>query len=261
MVHRRAFSFTDDSTNVALPKLSSSTVIPEHSAESTHPATELIRLREAASMSYHSLFQSGPDVLHDPWPTLCSAHLALDEWERDLCRMNLQEAHKSLFRSEILYIKIVLLSPSRLSCPLEDYGQLLIFEHALRYTQIISSLVEDRANAAACTSYDLLRTIFVAQRFVEVLARHGELCFSDLVPPVPRASASALTDLPCLSTLAGRERLSLGVTTFSMLDIAIQNLGRRYGIPSAWAEFKPQFDGVYASLDARWMSVENLRTI
>lgn len=258
MVHRRAFSFTDDSTNVALPRLSG-TVVPGHRAESAHPAIELIRLRNATSIPYLTLFQSGPDALHNPWPTLCSAHLALDKWERDLCQTNLQEAHKSLFRSEMLYIKIVLLSPSRLSRPLEDYGQLLIFEHALRYAQIMSSLAEDHVNAAECTSYDLLRTMFVAQRLVKVLTSHGELCFSDSVSTVPRISAS--TDLPRLTILTGRERLSLAVTTLSTLDVVIRGLGRRYGIPNAWTEYKPQFDRVYTSLDARWMRSEKLRQI
>ncbi|KAL8995126.1 MAG: hypothetical protein Q9188_006886, partial [Gyalolechia gomerana] len=247
MVHRRAFSFTDDSTNVEEPKFSSATSV-NHTTQRSHPAIELIQLRKAASDPYLSLYQSGPDVLHDPWPTLCSAHLALDEWEHRLCRTDVQETQKSLLRTEMLYIKMVLLSPTRLSRPLEEYGQLLIFDHAYQYSQLMSLLVKDGINVARCTSYDLLRTTFVAQTIVGVLANYEDLCCGEVMPSTPETLAS--TDLPRLTAFSGCERLVLAITMLSMLDGVVQKLSGKYGWPGAWISSKPHFDRVYAMLSA-----------
>ncbi|KAL8839402.1 MAG: hypothetical protein Q9170_001741 [Blastenia crenularia] len=249
MVHRRAFSFTDDSISVALPRKSSA-MLSRHSPDVAHPAMELIRLRKLVSMPYLSLFHSGPNILKDPWPDLCSAHLTLDAWESNLDQDRLQETQKSLFRAEMLYIKILLLSPARLPCPIEDYGQLLTFEHASHYSQLMSSLVEDGVNAAMCTSYDLLRTIFVARTIVIVIASLEDVCFSDAMPSTPKTSAS--TGFPRLTAFSGRDRLGLAIRMFSMLDKVITALGKRYGVPKTWTELKPQFDQVYAALGVRW---------
>ena len=248
MLHHRAFSFSDESTNVALPKVSNAT-IAEHGTGIANPAIELIRLRQVASSAYFSLFQSGPDVFNDPWPTICVAHQALDEWERNLRQTNIQEAQKSLFRSEMLYIKIVLLSPPRLGRPLEDYGQLLIFEHANQFAQITSSLVDDRVDAAICTSYDLRRSIFVIERLTEVLIKYENVCFGDLMPALPQTSAS--TNLPRPSASNSQERLVSSVTGLSMLEEVIRTLGRRYGVPKSWLDLKPRFNEAYATLSTR----------
>lgn len=250
MIHRRACSFTVDSTNVELPRLSSITLHRNgNSSDNAHAAIELIRLCQAASEPYMALFQSSLEILRDPWPTLCSAHLALDRWEQDLRQTRLREATKSLFRAEMLYIKIVLLSPSRLERPLEDYGQSLIFEHAVQYSQILSSLIKDRVDASLCTSYDLLRTILIAQRFVEILTRYGESFFRDSMPPLPKTSVP--TNFPLLTSYPGRERLALAVEACSLLENAIGILGRRYGTPKAWMDFRPRFDRVFTSLRSR----------
>lgn len=248
MVHRRAFSFTDDSANVQEPKLLG-TIGASHATRRSHPSTELIHLRKAASEPYLALYQSGPDVLNDPWPSLCSAHLALDEWNRQLNQTYLQETQKSLFRTEMLYIKLVLLSPVRLGRPIEGYGQLLIFDHAFQYSQLMSSLVQDNINSAIFTSYDMLRTTFVAQTVLGVFASHEDFCFGDEVPSAPEMSSS--TDLPPLMALNGRERLFLAIRMLSMLDGVVQKLSRKYGWSHAWIALKPHFDRVYAMLNAR----------
>ncbi|KAL8940985.1 MAG: hypothetical protein Q9216_002504 [Gyalolechia sp. 2 TL-2023] len=252
MIHRRAFSFTDDSTNVQEPKFSVA-LSANHTMRKSHPATELIQLRKAASGPYLSLYQSGPDIINDPWPTLCSAHLALNKWERQLFMTDVQGTQKCLLRTEMLYIKVVLLSPARLSRPLEEYGQLLIFDHAYHYSQIMSSLVTDGVTAARCSSYDLLRTTFVAQTIVGVLADYEDLCFSDTMPSPPETPDS--TVIPPLVVFSGRERLGLAITMLSMLDRIVQELSRKYGLPSAWISLKPHFNRVSATLNARRASV------
>lgn len=248
MAHRRAFSFTDDSTSVEEPKFSSA-MNSNHTNPRSHPATELIHLHKAASEAYLALYQSGPDALDNPWPSLCFAHLLLKEWEDQLYQTNMRETQKALLRTEMLYIKIVLLSPARLSHPLEGYGQLLIFDHAFQYSQLMSSLVQDDINTAKFTFYDMLRTTFVAQTIINVFASHEDVCFGDTTPSTPRTSSSS--DLPPLMALNGRARLFLAIKMLSMLDGVVQKLTRKYGLSDAWIGVKPRFDRVYAALNAR----------
>lgn len=231
-----------------MPSLVSASV-HQDTVRNAHPATELIQLRRAASPAYMALFQSGYDVLRNLWPTLTSADQALHEWEHSLRDTDLPTATKSIFHAEMLYIKIVLLSPSRLKRPLEDYGQRLIFDHAVQYSQTISSLVEDHVNASLCTSYDLLRTIFVARTTVEVVTRCEDICFRSAPPPIPVSLITA--QVPPLSGYSGRERLALAIRAFSLLDKVIGTLGRRYRVPKSWTHFRTRFDGVHANLRSR----------
>lgn len=248
MVHLLAFSFTNDSTSVETSRLSTATDY-YISSESAHPAMELIRLRKAASIPYVALFRSGLDVLYDPWPVISSAHMSLDEWEQELRLTKLQEATKCLFRPKVVYIKVAFLSPSRLERALNNWGPLLIYGYTIEYSQIISSLVGDQVNAFLCTSYDLLQTVYIAQRTVEVLSRYGDLFFDNSMPPTPKTSAPQ--SFFCRSIYTGREQLELAIKALSALDNVIGLLGGLYGISGPWIDFRPRFDRVHATLRSR----------
>lgn len=176
---------------------------------------------------------------------------SMEEWESKLRQSNLQKAFQLSFRTEMLYIKIVLLSPFRLQQPLEDYGDLLIFEHGVDYARTLSALINDRVNASICTSYDLLRTIFVAKRFLDVLGnRADEICNSDSSSHPPRISGSNI-NLPHLPMTSGHERLGLGIETLQVLDSIGHGLGKKYGTQPAWRALKPRLDRLLVTLQAR----------
>ncbi|KAL8701523.1 MAG: hypothetical protein Q9224_000461 [Gallowayella concinna] len=248
-VHRRAFSFSDDSASVVLPNLR--TNIFSSISEQGHPAMELIRLRQATSVAYQSLFLSGPDALLDPYPAICAAHLEMDKWNDELHQIRMPDESKLSFRCEMLYNKILLLSPFRLERPLEDYGQLLILEHAIGYSHTISSLVRNHIHATICTSYDLLRTIFVVQKFVHVLAEYEDLFFNvDLpLPSYPSISGSAI--FPSLHIEDGHKRLRMAVESLHLLDNVLRTLGRRYGTSNAWIDARRAIERIQNTLRAR----------
>ncbi|KAL9581245.1 MAG: hypothetical protein Q9212_004007 [Teloschistes hypoglaucus] len=249
LTHHRTFSFTDDSTNVVMPKLSSS--IFAEQPTSGHPALELIRLRQAVSPAYQSLFQSGPDSVHDPWPTICAAYHEIDEWYSHLQKTSIQNQLKLCFQQEMLYTKILLLSPSRRQKPLEDYGQLLILEHAIAYSQIMSTFIKDPTNRFLWTSYDLSRTLFVAQKTLEVFENFPKICFSNPSPQPPRHLPKAEHRIPPLPERNGRERLHLGIETLRLLDGIVRVLARKYGVPSSWRNLKRRFERMETMLRAR----------
>ncbi|KAL8661135.1 MAG: hypothetical protein Q9202_005850 [Teloschistes flavicans] len=249
LTHRRTFSFTDDSTNVVMLKLPSAILIDQ--LKSGYPALELIRLRQAVSPAYQSLFQSGPDRVHDPWPTICAACHAMDEWYLHLQETSIQNSFKLSFHLEMLYLKILLLSPFRLPRPLEDYGQWLILEHSIAYSQILSTFIKDPTNRSLWTSCDLSRTIFVAQRTLEIFESFPEVCFSNPSPQPPRQLSKAEHRIPSLPERNGRERLHLGIETLRLLDSIVRVLARNYGVPSSWKDIKPRFERMEAMLQAR----------
>ncbi|KAL8803457.1 MAG: hypothetical protein Q9182_003154 [Xanthomendoza sp. 2 TL-2023] len=248
-VHRRAFSFSDDSTFVALPKLR--TDILSSISKQGHPAMELVRLRQATSVAYHSLFLAGPDALLDPWPMICSAYLEMDKWNDELHQIPIPDSTKLSFRSEMLYNKILLLSPFRLERPLEDYGQLLVLEHAIGYSHTISPLVNNNTNASICTTYDLLRTVFVAQKFVQALAEYEDLCFRVDLPPPSYPTISGATTFPALHVEDGHKRLRMTVESLHLLDNVLRILGRRYGTSNTWIDARLAIERMQNSLRAR----------
>ncbi|KAL9601538.1 MAG: hypothetical protein Q9179_002834 [Wetmoreana sp. 5 TL-2023] len=248
LVHQRSFSFTDDSTNVVLPKLSNA--VFSNLAKSRNLSLEMIGLRQAASAPYQLLFRSGPDILQKPWPVICAAHQAFSEWESQLHQAKVQGPFKLSFRSEMLYTKILLLSPTRLKQQIEDYGQLRIFDHAVAYSRTLSALVNDRAKATICTSYDILRTIFVVQRLLEVCEQHAGICFGDCIPHPPHVSESKHS-LPLLTARTGRERRSLAIEALQLLDGIVRILGKKYGISNAWRELEPRVHTMQTSLQDR----------
>ncbi|KAI4107163.1 MAG: hypothetical protein L6R37_001740 [Teloschistes peruensis] len=253
LTHRRTFSFTDDSANVLMPKLSSPMFADPPT--SGHPALELIRLRQAVSPACQSLFQSGPDSVHDPWPSICAAYHAIDDWHSHLQETSIQNSFKLCFQPEVLYTKILLLSPSRLQKPLEDYGQLLILEHSIAYSQIMSTFIKDHTNRSLWTSYDLSRTVFVAQRTLEIFENFPKVCFSNPSPQPPQQSPKTEHRIPPLAVRNGRERLYSGIETLRLLDGIVRVLARKYGVPSLWRELKLRFERMETTLRARAATV------
>ncbi|KAL8950696.1 MAG: hypothetical protein Q9222_003282 [Ikaeria aurantiellina] len=253
-VHRRSFSFTDDSTDVVLPNLQPAVL--GSNLHDDHPAAELIQLRQMGSKAYQTLFRSGPEPLQDPWPTLYAAFQDIAEWEDKLHSSTLQQAIKLLLRSEASYIKILLLSPPRLQQPLEDYGQLLLVEYAFQFAGTLASLVKDQVNVSLCTSYDLLRTLFVIQRSVDVLSDHTELCFAESLPRPPSVLTS-MSNPPPLPVRREPESLSLATSSLTSLDEIIHVLGSKYGISDAWMQAKASLEKMQTTLRIRSIRVNS----
>ncbi|KAL8736303.1 MAG: hypothetical protein Q9166_000458 [cf. Caloplaca sp. 2 TL-2023] len=198
--------------------------------EGGHPTIELMRLRKTVSVAYQSLFLVGPDVLLDPRSTICDAHLALANWDEELGQIQVQEASKLSFRSEIWYSQILLLSPICLMQALESY-------------------VNDLLNIPSCTSHDLFRTIFVADRFAKVHTIHEDDCFDDSLPPRPMISPS--TRLLPLLDRNRHERLCMALESLCMLNDVTHLLGEKYGVSNTWTDAIAALDKAHAALRTR----------
>ena len=200
------------------------------------------------SAPYQALFQSGPDILEDPWPIICAAHHTMDEWEIHLLESNTREAYKLAFRAEMLYNKIVILSPTRFKQARGPYADLLILEHALHYASTMFALVRPE-NAHIHTSYDLLRTVFVVETSLEIMGKHA--CMSnESPPPSPHISGSDIR-IPTLPVRSASDRLPSCIMTLQLLRQVLPVLGSKYGREGGFTDLYTQLEGRMESLRAR----------
>ena len=105
MVHARAFSFTDDATNVGWPRPSSFSrraSITGQMLSGSEPAFLLFQLRRAQSHWYQRLFQSEPTPLQDSSSFIWQMCQEMKEWAEAL-PSTLPAGMRALFDLEVRY--------------------------------------------------------------------------------------------------------------------------------------------------------------
>ncbi|KAF2277328.1 uncharacterized protein EI97DRAFT_375131 [Westerdykella ornata] len=196
LVQTRAFSFSDDSANVALPFNG-----PATSPRNTSPQTpmfqqsfgaalDLFKIRELQSEWYMELFQSGrePWAYVDAYPYIWSTYAKMTQWFKDL-PTSLLPSQRSFFELELLYSYVYILSKSPRIPHIHEYAQRLIFEHCIAYATSLLALISQASNTTKppITFYDAMRAYMTGRQFVDVLRNPDALL--DPVPALPPASS------------------------------------------------------------------------
>ena len=244
MAHHRAFSFTDDSSNVAFPinqtpfsfSLKS---VPEQEPCFIHniePSIQLFRLRQLQSSAYQKLFKSNRQKIQDPWPIVTDSLNNMNRWMDGLPNM-INKPIKRLLQCELLYGSILILSPPGLAGTLNSYGQALFFCYACEYAGIMLSISGDQEKLAFYNSYDLLRVYFVARQFIAII-RDGPALFLDGITPVPPSSSSACLPPPPIPILKSHQALNDAACCLDRLDEILKHLRLRYGSTVRWEEYR-----------------------
>lgn len=244
MAHRRAFSFTDDSSNVALPSNQSPfslspKSVPEqepcllHSIESS---IQLVRLRQLQSSAYQKLFKSSRQRIQDPWQIVSDSLNDMRRWI-DRIPNAIKKPIKRLLQCELLYGSILILSSPGLVGTLNPYGQALLFCYSCEYAKIMLSISGEQEKFAFHTSYDLLRVYLVARQFIAIF-RDGPALFLDGVTPVPPSSSSGCLPPPPIPILKSQQVLKDAVGCLDRLDKILERLGVRYGSTDRWKEYR-----------------------
>lgn len=250
MAHRRAFSFTDDSSNVDLPRnqcpfSSSPKSGPEEEPYFLHsiePSIQLIRLRQLQSSAYQKLFKSSCQRIQDPWQIVCDSLNDMRRWMDRIPDMN-EEPIKRLLQSELLFGNILILSPPALIDPLNSYGQALLFCYACEFTQIMLSTIGEQEKFTFYTSCDLLRVYLVARQFITIF-QGGPTQLLDGVTPVPPSFSSGCLPPPPIPILKRYQVLNDAVRCLDGLDKVLKHLGVRYGSTDRWKEYRNNSKGV-----------------
>lgn len=244
MAHRSAFSFTDDSSNVAFPSNQkpfsiSSTSAREQEQVFLHaldPAIQLFRLRQLQSSTYQKLFKSGLQKIKEPWQIMSDSLHEMHLWMAQLPNV-IRKPMKKLLRSELLFGSILILSPPGLTSSLKSYGKALLFSYACEFADIMSSINGDQEKFAFYTSHDILRASFVARRFIAIL-RDGSGQFLDGAMPEAPPPGSGSVPPPSLLKWETDERVNRAVSCLDRLDKTLEHLSIRYDYPEPWKEFK-----------------------
>ena len=243
MVHHRAFSFTDDSASVTRPRQRVGS--PDASRVFLHdlnPANHLSHLCQIESDAYQKLFQSSRPALEEPWPIISSSIEGIHRFCSELPNQ-IKTPIKKPLRCEALYSSILILSPPDLDDDLTDYGKFLIFEFAVEYADLMSSVGSDADNFAFYTSHDMLRTSFVVKRLLALLQRDFALFFgSSISRPPPQAPTSS--GAPVLPHRTVGEMLSRAYNCLNLCDKTLEYLGLRFGYSDPLKEFRVQSSDV-----------------
>ena len=202
LAYLRPYSFTDESVSVQGP------LEPEKAErggrqpylDSLKASLRPFELRRLYSPVFHKLFHSGRTFLYNPWSTVAS-YLSESQMIFSSLALNINDSLKSSLRIEMLFTNVVILSPhqqSDLGC---DYSDALIFQYILEYAQIMVGMGEYRRRPTFFTYLEVLRTSFVAHRFLGLCERTcAVLATQEKIDPPPGISNDFLDQRTVLNS-------------------------------------------------------------
>ena len=190
LVQTRAFSFSDDSANVALPFNPAYATARQQGQSSNimlktiETAPALFKLRRLQSSWYTELFQSGREPWPDPYPTLWKICQGMKEWW-DSIPSSTDQHIRSFFENNLLYSYVYILAPSPRVPIIAPFAQSLIYEYCIQYSDKMKIHVDNRAHAAPISFYDAMRAYMTGRQFIEVLWHNQDRLLSGTIPEPP----------------------------------------------------------------------------
>ncbi|KAJ5168215.1 uncharacterized protein N7482_003809 [Penicillium canariense] len=181
------FSFSDASVNVTLPTTSASTSTTEQShifLRSPIPALHIVKIRNILSTGYQDMYYSAREPAPQPLVQIWTLCFRAREWFHE-CPKNAPSHFSLLYRLELLYTNIILLSPSNRYPLLCDYNKALLFDRCMDYISQIHQVLENPSVLPFLTFLDISRVQQVGRRFVEVLIENFEFLLSPTLPSPP----------------------------------------------------------------------------
>lgn len=232
MVHARAFSFTDDATNVGWPRPSSFSrraSITGQMLAGSEPAFLLFQLRRAQSHWYQTLFQSDPTPLPDSSAFIWQMCQEMKEWAETL-PSSLPVGMRALFDLEVRYSFVYCIAPSARAPHMTDYGRLLIFEHAIAYLDRIYEISHSGLNTAFYSYHDALRVFFMASQFIAVLRDAEDILLSGVPIQPPPVEYGKTMPLPLPNRPAGPlvDNLERSIGCLERTALTLAKYGERW---------------------------------
>ncbi|CAG8946185.1 unnamed protein product [Penicillium salamii] len=185
---QRTFSFSDASVNVALPFTPASSGAPTEQSHiflrSPVPALHIVKIRQILSVGYQEMHYSGREPSPEPLVLTWTLCWRAREWYHQ--RPKIAPNHFSLlYRLELLYTIIILLSPSHRYPTLHGYNKALLFDRCMDYISQIHQVLENPSALPFLSYLDIQRVHQVGRLFVRVLSENYDQLISATVPPPP----------------------------------------------------------------------------
>lgn len=259
LIQSRAFSFSDDSANVALPFSAAQTmVLPEVSDDSSHilfksfgSAVDMFNLRRLQSVWYTELFQSGRIPLSDPYPTIWRSCEAMKNWFEALSP-NTSPQVRSFFELNLLYSYIYILAASPRMPFVAPFAQSLIFEYCLQYAEKMTTHANERVKTAPLSFYDAMRVYMTGRQFIEVLQGNEDRLLSGIIPDPPHVPVDSAPPPPAPHTPRDfQKNLIRSITCIKRLTDCLGLFGMRWGYMSWRDRFQRDSETLLSSLNQR----------
>ena len=197
---------------------------------------QLLALRKIQSTWFQSIFQSDREAMVQPWQTRSADLNDMQTWARSLPNTT-PTPLKHLFLSEMLFSSVLLLCPLGSPGILCPYGRALVFDNAVRYSEVIHSMCDTSHGYNLCNNYDVLRTLFVANALLGILGETPGAVYYHIDPVPPTLLADSVR--PPLVRSRGRDEIvEVAVDTLTRIDLVLSTLGRRFVYPFSYGTFK-----------------------
>ncbi|CAG8906489.1 unnamed protein product [Penicillium egyptiacum] len=184
----RTYSFSDGSVNVALPSIAAPGEQSHIFLRSPAPALHIVKIRQILSAGYQEMHYSGRDPSPQPLVLIWTLCWRAREWFHQ-CPKNAPNHFSLLYRLELLYTIIILLSPSHRYPTLHDYNNALLFDRCMDYVSQIHQVLENPSALPFLTYLDIQRVHQVGRLFVDVLSDNYDKLISAAVPAPPSVPA------------------------------------------------------------------------
>lgn len=254
MVHARSFSFTDDSTSVSFPSITSVTspTSVEKSLPGPHSldaAMLLFQLRRAQSNWYQELFQSSRESFQQSSTNIWQMCHEMRVWSESFPE-SLSPAIRELFELELLYSYVYCLAPSYRVPEVSELGKTLIFEYSISYMQKIFPICKNPINKAFYTYHDALRVYFIGSQFLAVLGDNFDQLLNAIVPYT--ASIPGGPPTPPIPNPGRTDNVDRSINCIDQIIETLKTYGERwYDSKALRASFEAQAQAISAELHHR----------
>lgn len=241
LVQTRAFSFSDNSTKVKVPFARQSASQPQSPQpqelnartwiDSHQHTLDLIALRQIQSKWYSDLFQSGRSQWEEPYQYIWDACDEMRTWYRNL-PASASPNMLAFFELDLLYSYVYVLSPSPRVPTITPYAQTLIFEHCIRFADLMLQRISSGNCTAPTTFYDAMRVYMTGRQFLDVLQHNTDGLLNGINPARPEVKALARPppSLPNISIPAGETIQHFNTTRSINCIRQISDCLSRFGI-------------------------------
>ena len=264
IVQTRAFSFSDDSANVALPPASGSQLGQKSSEQQwlkgLDHAIDLIKIRKLQSAWYHDLFQSGREPWTDPYPYLWNTCQGMANWFSNLSPRTANHM-RVFFELELMYSYVYLLAPSPRVPVTAPYVQLLIFEYCTAYANLMTRVINDQNHVAPVTFYDAMRVYMTGRQFLDVLENNQDLLLSGPTPEPPYAGPESAPPPPLPARPVDAQSNTVrSITCIKQLTECLGYFGLRWGYMSWRDSFDRVAEPTLSLLNQRLWELQDMQS-
>ncbi|KAI9841802.1 MAG: hypothetical protein M1838_003411, partial [Thelocarpon superellum] len=240
MVLRRAFSFSDDSVDVALPSRQQDPPHPsslwEAQLQPLDSAFHMFRMRRLQSAWYQELFQAGRSPYPDADARLAKVSREMQSWLETTPACT-PAWIRTTFELELAYSQVYVRAPSRRIQDVEQRVNLSTFEYCTSFCQRMRLALQSNASVRFyCAPHEALRVYFMGHRFLDITwnDRDGVLG----ADPSDAGSASSLRSLSPELTVPGVDHRARSVACVNHVFSVLGVFGARW---NRSAEFQKVF--------------------